>query len=570
MIRLRTFRSALRLACLLTLFGALACSLARAADPETVELPPMIVEEAAESVRWLYASDGSTEFLSRCSASTTRRYAEAWLKKLQLLRTLVPPEFLARTDVPTVALLYGQDVKQSVSAEIQRQLRATQTEENSAAALDSPHRTRVGYAPNLRIDDRDMHASFVYIDEAHFDPATLIVSPGYLHFLLERRVPVLPRWLIDGIDRTYLNADLVKAPITFPPLVWTNRWDSEALVRDLQMPRALLPASEFFSPFAGRDELNRNTRRGEILSAQVELFFRWAVDSGAKHREALWKFAARSAEEPVTEELFEACFGFGFSELRDRLSDYLPRAVQESPRADPGNLPALRRLDVRPATPNEIARLRGEWERLAIGHAQRALPEVRELYVAQARRTLRRAFAAGDRDPRLLATMGLCEIDAGNDAGALEFLEPAIYSGVVRPRAYVEVARLRLAALRQGQPAGQLLSYAELGPVLEPLRLAAKQTPPLPEVFLLLAEAWVRCTEAPAPADFALLETGAKNFARRPLVGFALALVYASRGQAARAEAILATGDDYITDEKTRARFADLRAYLARLPKPPR
>jgi hypothetical protein len=541
--------------------------LAAVGESETIQLPPMIVETTTEKVRWLYASGSGTEFLSRCSVATTRRYAESWLKKMQLLRTLVPPAFLAQMDVPAVIVLYAQDLKEGVSPEIQRQLRAAQNDQNAGRAPDAPGSLRINYAPNLRLNDRDMHASFVYIDEARFDAKTLIVAPKYLRYLLERRVPLLPAWLVEGVDRTYVNADLVKAPITFPPFVWIHRWDSEALARDAQLPRALLPAVELFSPRALSQESDRHPRRVEIMTSQVELFFRWAVDSGGPHREALWKFAERAAVEPVTEELFEACFGFGFSELRDRLSDYLPRAVRESPRTDPGRLPPLPPLDVRPATPHEIARLRGEWERLAIAHVQRDLPQVRELYAEQARRTLRKAFEAGDRDPRLRATMGLCEIDAGNEAGAREFLEPAIDAGVVRPRAYFEVARLRFAELRRAHPTRQF-TYAELAPVFAPLRQAATQAPPLPEVYTLFAEAWVRSGALPAREDWALLETGARYFPRRPAVAFPLALAFASRGLKSRAEAILAAAEDYIADDTTRTRFAELRAILTAPAKP--
>ncbi len=551
-------------------FVALLSPVARhaaAAEPETIQLPPMIVETSTEKVRWLYASGSGTEFLSRCSIATTRRYAEAWLKKMQLLRTLVPPAFLAQMDVPAVMVLYAQDLKEGVSPEIQRQLREVQADQNTGRRPGSPGPTRVGYAPNLRLNDRDMHASFVYIDEARFEPKTLIVAPKYLRYLLERRVPLLPAWLIEGVDRTYVNADLVTAPITFPPFVWIHRWDSDALARDAQMPRALLPAVELFSPLALSQESDRHPRRVEIMTSQVELFFRWAVDSGGPHRDALWKFAERAAVEPVTEEVFEACFGFGFSELRDRLSDYLPRAVRESPRTDPGKLAPLPPLDVRPATPHEIARLRGEWERLAIGHVQRDLPQVRELYAEQARRTLRKAFEAGDRDPRLLATMGLCEIDAGNEAGAREFLEPAIDAGVVRPRAYFEVARLRFTELRRAHPT-RLFTYAELAPVFAPLRQAATQAPPLPEVYTLFAEAWVRSGSQPSREDWALLETGARYFPHRPAVAFPLALVFASRGLKAPTEAILAAAEDYIADDAMRTRFAELRAVLAAPPKP--
>ena len=280
-------------------------------------------------------------------------------------------------------------------------------------------------------------------------------------------------------------------------------------------------------------------------------------------REALWKFAARATEGPVSEDIFEAIFGFGFSELRDRLSDYLPKAVEQTARVAPGRLPPLPEIEIERATPNQIARVRGEWERLAIGHVQRRLPQVREPYIVQARRTLRRAFEAGDRDPRLLATIGLCEIDAGNEAGAREFLEPAVALRVVRPRAYYELARLRFAELRRGVPETNVFSFTELAPIIEPLRSALMQSPPLAEVHTMLAEAWERCELSPNTAEFAELETGARLFVRRPNVGYHIALALARHGKKAEAAAVLDASVPYITDENTRARTTRLRTELS-------
>lgn len=526
---------------------------ARAAEPAPVELPPMLVEETKETQRWLYVRDSGTEYLSRCSAATTRRYVEAWQRQHQLLRELVPEQFLARMDAPAVMVLCPQDAKQPVSEEIQRMLR---TEGG----------TRHGFAPNMRLNDYDTHATFVYIDEARFDDSTLIVAPSHLHLLLERRLPILPAWFTEGIERTYPDADFVRAPVTLGPLVWADRWTTAELRRDREGARALMPAGEFFAPDALRGEANRHPKRIETMLSQVVLFFRWAVDSGRPTREALWRFAARAAEEPVTEEMFESCFGFGFSELRDRLSDYLGRAVQEAPRIDFGKLPALPRVEVRPATPNEIARLRGEWERLAIGHVQRLVPQVRELYVEQARRTLRRAFERGDRDPRLLATMALCEIDAGNDDGAREFLEPAVAAGVVRPRAYFELARLRSLALRRNQPLNRLFTYAELATIFDPLRQVMRQSPAIPQAHMLFAESWVRCSGAPAAEDWAILAQGARLFARWPSVSVQMAVAYMRHGRLAEARALLAAGEDYVADDTTRERYAALRAMLAARP----
>ena len=104
-------------------------------------------------------------------------------------------------------------------------------------------------------------------------------------------------------------------------------------------------------------------------------------------------------------------------------------------------------------------------------------------------------LAGGERaDVRLLATLGLCEIDAGNPAGALQYLEPAVAGGVVRPRAYHELARLRFAELRRGLSPSASFTFAQVAPIIEPLRRALAQAPPLPEVFELLGEGGLRET----------------------------------------------------------------------------
>ncbi len=534
---------------------------ATVAPAQTVELPPMLVEESISSVPWLYVNAGGTEFLSRCSASTTRTLAEAWLARLQLVRVLVPEEFLARMDVPEVFVLYGQDQRRTVSAEIQRELSEAG---DRVRPGESPRGGGVNIALSMRLSDRDMHAAIAYIDESLFDAAGLSISPGHVRFLLQGRVPELPAWLVDGLERSYRRADFVVSPVTLGPLVWNSQRESDAFGRDPTRPRAVLPASELFATNALRAVESRHPRRVETRASTQELFVRWAITSGDATREALWRFAARAAEGPVTEELFEADFGFDYSELRDRLSDYLPKAVEETKRINPGRQPLGPRVEVERATSNQIARIRGEWERLAIGHVQRRLPEVREPYIAQARRTLRRAYDAGDRDPRLLATLGLCEIDSGESDSALPFLEQATALGVVRPRAYYELAWLRFAALREGMPETKVFSYSELAPIIQPLQQALTQAPPMAEVFELLAEAWAHCELSPNPAEFAELERGARLFPSRPTVGYPVALALARHGKPAEAAAVLDVSAAYAMDEDTRASVNRLRADLAR------
>lgn len=522
------------------------------ASAAAVELPPMLVEESTASVPWLYVHAGGTEFLSRCSAGTTRDLVEGWLAKMQLVGVLVPAEFLARLDVPSVFILYAQDLETTMSAEIQRELQAGPREGG-----------RVQIASSMRLTDRDMHASIAYIDEALFDGANLSIASGHVRYLLRGRVPELPSWLVDGIERAWRRTDFVQEPITFRPFIWLNQNESDLLAGDATHPRALLPANELFATDAARTRDARHARRAEARNATQELFCRWALVSGPATREAFWKFVARSAEEPMSEELFEACFGFDFAELRDRLSDYLPKAVTESKLLEPGKLADLPPIDVRRATPNEIARVRGEWERLAIGHVQHRLPQVREPYIVQARRTLRRAYDTGDRDPRLLATLGLCEVDAGNDTGAREFLEPAVAGGVVRPRAYYELARLRFAALRNGASAERRFSFTEIAPVLQALQGTLRQAPLLPEAFELLGEVWARCESPPNTAEFAELATGVRLFGRKANVALALGQAFARHDRRAEALAALDACTESTAEEPVRNGVLRLRRELS-------
>jgi hypothetical protein len=554
---IRSLTQALALALALPLATASRAQTPAANATAKVELPPMLVEQSTSSVPWLYVNAGGTEFLSRCSASTTERLAEAWLDKLQMVRALIPEEFLAQMDVPSVFVLYAQNLEQTVSAEIQRELEAGAARDNRG-----PGAPRVDIAHSMRLADRDMHASIAYIDEAMFEGAGLSVSPGHVLYLLRARVPELPAWLVEGVERTYRRADFMHDPVTVGPLVWHDLSESAALASDPLRPRAVLPPSELFAGESARSTENRHPRRRESRASTQELFARWGILSGGATREAFWKFSARAAEEPVTEALFEAHFGFGFSELRDRLSDYLPKAVEETVWIPPGKLPPRPRIEAERATPNQIARVRGEWERLAIGHVQRRLPEAREPYLAQARRTLRRAFDAGDRDPRLLATMGLCEIDGGNPAGARQYLEPATLAGVIRPRAYLELARLRYADLRRDTTEAKLFSFTELAPVIEPLRRALTQAPALPEVVALLAEAWARCELTPNTTEFAELREGARLFGRQPTIAYAIALALSRHGKRAEALAVVDGCTQSVADDETAAGIARLRTEL--------
>lgn len=549
---------------------------AAASSEPVIELPPMIVAESAKGPPWLYAQTSAGEFLSRCSLSTTREFIETRQRLVHILQVLVPETFFVKMDVPSVTVLDALGSRPAGNDAVIQDMLKQEREVNRAQAGTNPPdplrgragRGRVQFLPNLRLEDRDMTALFAYLDDANFDGSRLFLSPDYVRFMLQRRTPMLPPWVIEGVLAIYLQANLAADPITVRSFEWLSVAESRALERDPERPRTLLAMADLFASGAWQGPAE-DDRRPKIWRAQAALFVRWALDP--RHpgmREAFWKFAARAAEETVTEPVFEQCFGFGFSEMRDRLSDYLPRAVRDSLRIPRGKLPPIPKPEVTPATPEQIARLRGEWERMEVPYVKARHAAFADRYADQARRTLRRVVAQGDADPRVVAALGLCELDAGDEKEARGFLEAAVAANVWRPRAFYELALLRYNQLEGVQTMDRRYSAGEIAPVVSLLRTAITRAPPLPEAYLLLAGTWLRCREAPPEEDFVTLARGAKLFGRLPVISYRVALLQLAHGRAAEATQVIAQGLERATDSEVRAALTELQALLGKAKSP--
>jgi hypothetical protein len=534
------------------------------ANEPAVKLPPMIVQESLKGPRWQYASTTTGEYLSACSAGTTRDFIAAEQGMRQLLHVLVPEKFLVQSDVPAITVLYNSELKQKSSDEVVSAL-AQASQEAERAEPDHERRARaarigrVEVLPNLRLEDRDLKALFVYLDEGAFNSDRLVLVPEYVRAMLRERTPMLPAWLIEGIVDLYGHATFVDDPISLQPAIWVSRRDTHALERDAEWPRTMLPITDLFGIDPPTDD-TEHPRRAAIWRSQVALFARWGLDPRTGMRDNFWLFAERASEAPPSNQMFTECFGFGFSDLLDRLSDYIPLAVKEPIRIEPGKLPKLPKVEVRPATPDQVARLQGEWGRMEIAYVKARQPQFARDYADRARQMLRRAYQSGTRDPRLSAAIGLCELDSGNEAAGRPFLDQAAANDVVRPRVYYELARIRWTELPRDNASKTPFSALQITAIVEPLRVATKQRPALPEVYALFADAWLRCSDPAPPEDLATLSRGAKLFRWRPELAFRIALLQAKCGQRAEAAALLDDALHYVYDDATRSRFEQLLA----------
>ena len=353
--------------------------------------------------------------------------------------------------------------------------------------------------------------------------------------------------------------------LTIPPAEWLSDAATLVLKADPKKARPLLPMAPFLR---GDSSANAQTREENVhaWAAQAELFIRWALDGkGSPRREGFVKFVERSSVELPTEKLAAECLGADYAALGEQLTAFLPAAVRKEVTLRPDAPIKLPPLPLRNATDGEIARIKGDWERLEIDYVRRRYPDLAPKYVEQARRTLLRAFDHNDRDPRLLAVLGLCEYDAGNTVAARDYLESAARLGVVRPRAWLELARLRLAEFLAAAGGDGKLGATQTADVLGPLFTARSQLPPLPEVYEVIADVWSRSAVTPTSGHLAVVSEGVSLFPRRLSLVQRAAELSLQFGRTEDAAAYIDLGQHLATDDAERARFADLQS---RLPAP--
>lgn len=332
----------------------------------------------------------------------------------------------------------------------------------------------------------------------------------YLRFLLTARPVPQPAWLTEGLSQLFMNMRIAESEITVgrvedPNLVPGRGGPGAVEDRDFNAAlakRALLPMAELFA-VTGDSAAARNPPN-TIWAKQSYAFVHWGLygDFG-RNKKAFATFVARLEREPLSESLFKECFKQDYRQMLQALRNHIEstRTQFDGVRAEKGQkIPFPADAVVRTATQAEVGRLTGDVLSLT-GHP------------AEARNALVTAYWRGERDPALLAALGQAEASGGDLAKARKFLEVAAAARVVRPRAHVELARLRLAeAQAKPEAPGGKLSDAQAAHVLEPLRLARSQPPALPETYELLGTIWSASATPPSAAQLGLLKEGLRLF----------------------------------------------------------
>lgn len=569
-------------ACGLWLLGLAAMAALRAGEAPAggvVELPKFVVTDKRElppPEAWRYGTLAGFEVLTNVSDAATRRLLRDFEMFRQALSHVWP--LPNRNQQPTTLILCGRGTKFDPFVP---GLRAGAGSETTLASVLLRGRDQTA----IVIDMASTTLYFLNTTDGDTGPTEFAVEHDkqlyreYIRYLLTRTEPRSPAWLEEGLTQMIVRMRFGPNWIEFAKVEDPNTVgfgaaanaalaeagdDSEGSValanepaedRDFNVAlrhRALMPLQEMFdvahdSPVALSPLGNNRWAKQAYAFVHLGLY-----GFNGRFQKPFAQFVQRSAREPVTEALFEQCFKMNYKRMLDEIRGYINFTAYQARefRAKENVIVAPKPIELREATPGEIGRIKGD--ALLVAGNQPA-----------ARTELIAAYVRGDRDPALLASLGLLEQAAGETERARKFLEAACAGRVDRPAAYVELARLRLA----GTPAGDgRLSPAQTKSVLDLLQTARGQLPPMAAVYEIAAETWTRSAAVPQREDLTFLIDGVRQFPGRMKLAYQAAVVCAAAGAAEPAHTLADHGLKYAPDAATKARFEELKRSLPPAP----
>lgn len=283
---------------------------------------------------------------------------------------------------------------------------------------------------------------------------------------------------------------------------------------------------------------------------------RWGLLFGSERQTAFLAFLREASLQPVNDVLFKQYLKISYAEAEQQLGNYLPEAIEDERRIE---LPATSgpTLTLREANPTEVARILGAWARLEAKVLPILQMDYRDECIARADRLFQREYRKEVHDPRFLAEFGLYALQQSDETKARAALEEATARGTVRPRAYVELARLHLAAALPSSPRGVGdLAPVEFERITTLLKTAREQMPSFALTYRVWAEVLEHAPERLPEDQLALLVQGVSLFPQNAALAVRVAKVYQAHGYKKKAQEV-------ITGARGRAITPEARRVLA-------
>jgi hypothetical protein len=511
-------------------------------QPVKVTLPPFFVEE--KGPHWNYASTEGLEVLTRCDEDISQGIVRQVYKAQSYLDALLPKKYQVSKTLPRVLLIYPHEMKPSIPQGI---LSKNNDDNDSVANIDFRHDTRafdrrtIEFFPNLDLRDPDSRITFFIAPSNQAEIADAVVTPQAVQQAMLERLPALPWWFTLGFSHMYRSLFNHYDQLGFKVMIFNNEEDTGSILKNPEYPRLLPPIKELFSEYGITSEVPDFDIRKIALLNEAELFLRWVYsDSTGKRREQLFQFVDKTISEPASESIFLSCFGLNYTELWERLNDYLPQAINNPiyvPYKEDFIIPKLK---LRLATETEIGRIKGDWLRFEVDYVKKSYPEYAPRYLQEARLSLQHAHDRGGDSPTLFSIRGLLELSVDNIADARGYLEDACAAHVIRPHAYYELAKLRYnEAIKNPEGEKNKLSDNQIKYILSPLLLSANQSPRPIDAHVFASRLIIQSNARLYPELLDYLRQGVILFPRNPQLLYLTAAIYSTHGNLSDSDFLL-------------------------------
>lgn len=566
-------------------FAAQDAAVTAAAGDPVVELPKFVVTDNRElppPEAWRYGEIPGFEILTNASDKATQRLIRDFELFKQALGYAWPlPE---RGNVPVTLILCGKGAKFDAFVP-----KGKPGIDKVSASLFLRNRERTAIVIDLQAKSLNIAGSDITDDAATGTDSTQIsidhdkqLYREYVRYLLSRSEPRLPAWLEEGICQIIMRMKVDPREIVIGELEDPNTVSVEAAMiantnallgaddpngfqlagapaedRDFNAAlrrKALVPWDKFFAVKHDSPEA-LNPLGNNAWSKQAYAFVHMCIyGENKRYQKAFGNYIVRATKEPVTEALFKECFGKTYKDMAITLRGYIDFTVYQKQmfvaKSKETGLLDPPKLALRDATEAEVGRIKGEAMLLA-GHNDRAKTELTSPYIR------------GERDPQLLAALGLFEQTNGQADRARKFIEAAVKAKVPRrPRAYLEAARYRYADIRAKQAGKEMLTLEQATSIVEPLLVARTQRPSMVEVYELMAEVWMRSATPPTRDNVVFVIEGVRLYQGHLKLLYQAALLASQVDMVEAAHSLCEWGIKVGPDAKTKGAFEKLKASL--------
>ena len=416
-----------------------AADFATEVDTDVVQLPVFEVSDTRilpPPEDWLYATLPGFEVLSSLSAGETRRSLQDFALLQSAINVIMPGIQPSPSGPPSLLILCGRGndfsrfvppaqevdtyrtnslfitLPDRTAIVINRRQIDLEIDGDALAALD-PGATAL--PPIADADDAPLEEELSIGATLEVDPARAFYQE-YFRYLIRRQTGTdQQRWFEEGMARMLAAVDFSKRRISFAQIGDGFGGIKGTDFGALLSRRALIPLDDMFG--------NQSAKPDQVWSAQCYAFVHLCLyGRGQRYQSAFLRFVTRSAREPLTEELFNACFGQDFKAMTSELRGYIEftdhKSIQFNAKKGE-SLPEPPVVEVRSATDAGSGRLVGE----TLAAAAR---------ISEAGLTLVAPYSRGERDPRLLAALGLYASANHDTERAKKYLSEAVKLGVVR------------------------------------------------------------------------------------------------------------------------------------------